>query len=472
MLEFLGRMDQQVKIRGFRIELGEVESVLRSHEAVREAVVVVRDEGGNQRLVAYYVPSTISDDRPVELRDYLKVKLPDYMVPATYVKLDKLPLTPNGKVDRKALPAPEPATGETLASSDVPHDMLEQQLAQLWRRFLGVRHVGLNDDFFALGGHSLAAAQMFFEIERLTGKSLPLATLFRASTLGQLADVLRNDGWSPHWASLVPINPGGSQIPFFLVHGAEGNVLLYRQLARYLGPDQPVYGFQSQGLNGKGNFHSTIKEMASYYLKDLVALQPSGPYNLGGYCLGGAIALEMAQQLQARGERVGLVAMLDTFNDYLTTHQPRKRWLSVWRFLQNLWFHSANFYLAGKKHRWNFVREKWDTALTRGAIRLRTLCYAVVASPDRQESYPHLRVKRVNDQAAREYVPQPYSGRVVVIRPKSNFRGLEDPTLGWSQVVREGLEVHDIPIYPKGMLVEPFVQLLAEELKACLSGAR
>jgi len=470
-LEFLGRMDQQVKIRGFRIELEEIENVLRAHSGVSDAVVVVREDGGNQRLVAYFVPSAESDGRLAELRDYLKAKLPDYMVPPTYVMLKKLPLTPNGKVDRKALPLPDPTTIETRPDSGAPRDMLEQQLTQLWRRILGVRHIGLSDDFFDLGGHSLAAAQMFYEIERLTGKKLPLATVFHASTVGELAETLRRDGWAPSWSSLVPINPGGSQLPLFLVHGAEGNVLLYRQLARHLGPDQPVYGFQSQGLNGKESLQTSVEEMASYYVKELVTLQPSGPYRLGGYCLGGAIALEMAQQLQARGERVGLVAMLDTFNNKMA-NRPKLRGLRLLHLLQNLWYHGANFCLAGNKHRWNFVREKWDTALTRDGIRLRTLYHALVSSPDRQNSYPHLRVKRVNDQAAMRYVPRPYSGRVVVIRPKGNFWGLDDPSLGWDEVVREGLAIREIPIYPRGILVEPFVQTLAQELRACLIEAK
>jgi aspartate racemase len=469
-LEFLGRTDQQVKIRGFRIELEEIENVLRKHSGVAEAVVVVREDGGNQRVVAYVVPSAESDGRPAELRDFLKAQLPVYMVPTAYVMLEKLPLTPNGKVDRKALPPPEATTIEAPSGSGAARDTLEQLLAQLWKRILGVRHVGLGDDFFDLGGHSLAAVRLFSEIEKLTGKRLPLATLFQASTVGELAEILRKDGWSPNWSSLVPINPGGFQLPLFLVHGAEGNVLLYRQLARYLGPDQPVYGFQSQGLNGDGGFHTSIEEMASHYVRELVALQPSGPYRLGGYCLGGAIALEMAQQLQAQGERVVLVAMLDTYNNNIVP-RSKPRALKFLRLLQNVWFHGANFYLAGNKDRWNFVREKWDVALARFGIRLRALYHAlhVGSSPKKQNSYPHLLVKRVNDQAASRYVPRPYSGRVVVIQPKANFLGLDDPSLGWGEVVNDGLEVRKIPVYPKGMLIEPFVRMLAQELSVHLT---
>src|SRR5208282_5878917 len=232
------------------------------------------------------------------------------------------PLTPNGKVDRKALPLPDPTTIETRSDFGAPRDMLEQQLTQLWRRILAVRH---------------------------------------ASTVRELAEILRRDGWTPSWSSLVPINPGGSQLPLFLVHGAEGNVLLYRQLARHLGPDQPVYGFQSQGLNGNGSFRASIEEMVSHYVRELVGLQPSGPYRLGGYCLGGAIALEMAQQLQAQGERVSLVAILETYNNNMVS-QLKLRGLAPLHLLQNLWFHGANFCLRGNKNRWNFFREKWDTA--------------------------------------------------------------------------------------------------------------
>ena len=472
-LEFLGRMDQQVKIRGFRIELEEIENVLCTHSGVSDAVVVVREDEGNQRLVAYFVPSAESDGRPAELRNYLKAKLPDYMVPTTYVMLEKLPLTPNGKVDRKALPLPGHTTIETQSDSGMPRDMLEQLLTQLWKKILGVRHIGLSDDFFDLGGHSFAAIQLFSEIGRLTGKNLPLATFFRASTVGELAEILRKDGWSPHWSSLVPINPGGSGLPLFLVHGAEGNVLLYRQLARHLGPDQPVYGFQSQGLNGNGSFPASIEEMASHYVRELVALQPSGPYRLGGYCLGGAIALEMAQQLQAQGERVGLVAMLDTYNNKMVP-QSKLRALPLLPLLQNLWFHGANFFLAGNKDRWKFARERWDVALTRFGIRLHALYHAlgVWSSPGTQNSYPHLRVKKVNDQAAMQYVPRPYSGRVVVIRPKGSFWGRDHPSLGWGEVVRDGLETREIPVYPKGMLVEPFVQVLAQELRVYLREAQ
>jgi len=163
--------------------------------------------------------------------------------------------------------------------------------------------------------------------------------------------------------------------------------------------------------------------------------------------------------------------MLDTFNNKLAP-RSRIRGLKLWHWLQNLWFHGANFFLAGSKNRWSFVREKWDIALTRGGIRLRTMYHDLVRSSGRQNSYPHMHVREVNDQAAMKYMPRPYSGRVVVIRPKGNFRRFDHPSLGWSDVVRDGLEIRELPFYPKGMLVEPFVQTLAQELRECLSEAK
>ena len=472
MLEFLGRMDQQVKIRGFRIELQEIENALREHTGVSEAVVTIREDERIPRIVAYVIPSQGPASGPDVLRNHLNAMLPGYMVPATFVMLKSLPLTPNGKIARNKLPPPPPSKAERRSDSARPFDSIELQLAQLWRKVLGVHHVGLGDDFFELGGSSIAAAQLFYEIERLTGKRLPLATLFRAPTVGKLAQILRYSGWTPDWSSLMPINAGGSQLPFFLIHGAEGNVLLYRQLARCLGPDQPVYGFQSQGLNGTETVASSIEEMASHYVKELLAVQPTGPFLLGGYCMGGTVAFEMAQQLLARGERVGLVAMLETYNliEALRSNTPTPR---LFHWLQNVWFHGANFCLAGDRDRWNFVREKWKVERARLGIKSRAVFSALSSSrkPGLDQSYPHLRVKLANDRAASQYQPQPYSGRVVVVRPKKGFWRLDDPTLGWSEVVRSGLVIREMSIYPRGMLVEPFVQMLAQELKVCLAEA-
>lgn len=468
-LECLGRLDSQVKIRGFRIELGEIEAVLRRHEGVSQCAIISREQRPNDKVLVAYVepkPGCVADIN--ELRTCLKKELPDYMVPSAIVLMDKLPLTPNGKIDRKALP--DPAKGIQEQREVVPPQVpLERALARIWARILTVKEVGRNDNFFELGGHSLAAVRMLAEVHKLTGKMLPLATLFEASTVEALAGLIQRKGWTPLWSSLVPIQPLGSKTPLFLVHGAEGNVLLYRNLARHLGPDQPVYGLQSQGLNGDGRLNITIEDMASQYLKEIVVAQPHGPYLLGGYCLGGVIALEIAQQLKAAGEKVALVVMLDTYNEGATSHSGWFLKRPVHLF-QNLWFHIANVISLQWKDRSKFLRGKADVELSRLRIRLNAGGYILrraVGAKTRQ-NYPHLFIKKINDEAALRYRPKPYVGRVAVIRPKGHFLGFADTSLGWSEVVSDGLEVHELPVSPKGMLVEPFCRRLAETLNLCL----
>ena len=371
-IEFLSRIDQQVKLRGYRIELGEIESVLRTHSSIRECVVVVRDDSGEQELVAYIVlESTQSAVGASDLRLALKNKLPDYMIPTAFVFLEGLPLTPNRKVDRKALPAPSrQAVRRSASPAEQPRDQLERDLTALWEKVLRVHPVQRDDDFFELGGHSFAAVRLLADIQELTGTALPLATLFQAATVASLANILRKDAPAPTWSSLVPIHPGGSKSPLFLMHGAEGNLLLYRQLVKHLGSDQPVYGLQSQGLNGSAPIHRTIPEMAAHYVQEIKNVQPHGPYLLGGYCLGGVIALEIAQQFTALGEKVELVMMFDTYNTRTASQKQLQR-LQLWHSIQNAWFHLANIAIIPGEDRWKFLKEKLDIARTRLNIRLR-----------------------------------------------------------------------------------------------------
>ena len=469
-LECLGRVDTQVKIRGFRIELGEIEAVLGRHAAVGKCVVVAREVGGDKRLVAYLQPADDSTPATAELRAHLKKALPDYMVPATFVLLEKLPLTPNGKIDRKALPAPDHQGVEEAGEHAAPADALELALTGIWSKVLKLPTVGVRDNFFELGGHSLAAVVLLSEIRKLTGKTLPLATLFKASTVAEFAALLREDGWSPSWSSLVPIQPAGSRRPLFLVHGAEGNVLLYRALTQYLGTDQPVYGLQSQGLNGAGHVDTSVPEMASKYIEDVMKIQPRGPYVLGGYCLGGVIALEMAQQLRGKGEDVELVLMLDTYNGS-SISRTKARLLAPLHFVQNVWFHAINAISVPADDRRRFFRDKWSITITRMKMRVEAVSHLVRGDDTDGHSYPHLKVKRINDRAADNYLPRLYGGRVAIIRSKGHFAGLASPTLGWEGFVEGGLEIHELPVYPRGMLVDPFSKSLAAIMKGCLKSA-
>ncbi len=472
-IEFLGRMDQQVKLRGFRVELGEVESVLGQHPRIRQAVVSLREDApGDQRLVGYLIPASAEAPSQAELRDWLRAKLPEYMVPAAFITLETLPLTPNGKVNRKALPAPSKPNVEAGPDFAAPRDVLEQQLVKIWENVLRVRPVGLNDNFFDLGGHSLTAVRLFAEVRKQTGLNLPLATLFQAPTVGQLAEFLRKDGWTPHWSSLVAIQPGGGKTPFFCVHGGGGNVLLYRNLARHLGPDYPFYGLQSQGLDGQGNYLTTIPDMAAHYLGEIRKLQPAGPYCLGGFCMGGSVAYEIAQQLREQKQDVKLLVMFDTYNHNGTA--PQMSFRNKVRYLrQKAQFHWANVAQLSWSGRIAYLREKFRGARTRevGSLWVKLVGVTKHWQFHMAKANTGIKLEEVNDRAGHSYRPNPYPGRIALFQPHTNYHFMDKPCMGWTGLAAGGLEVIDLPVYPGGMFVEPYVQTLADKLRACIDAA-
>ena len=304
-LEYLGRLDHQVKVRGFRIELGEIETALAEYPGIRQAVAVARD---GARLVAYVVPGRPEPGLADSLRAHLRRRLPEYMVPSTFAVLDALPLTSNGKVDRLRLPTPEPARPAAAVAPETP---LEQSIVEVWREVLERPDVGVDDNFFDLGGHSLLAVRMLDEVARVCGRRLPVSTLFTGATIRQLVAAMREQG-EDGVQLLTPIQAGGGRTPFFFLYGDWlGGGFYCRALARQVGPDQPFYVFHPWGRDG-GAVPPTIEAMAEEYLRALRAVRPTGPYLLGGYCVGGLIALEMAQRLRAEGEQVDFLLAIET----------------------------------------------------------------------------------------------------------------------------------------------------------------
>ncbi|WP_186130366.1 amino acid adenylation domain-containing protein, partial [Burkholderia gladioli] len=311
---FLGRNDEQVKVRGFRVEPGEIEAQLATHEAVREAIVVARqDPAGNARLLAYV---SLQDAAPCaelvrDLREHLAARLPEYMVPAAFVVLDALPLTPNGKVDRRALPEPD---DEAFAQAqyEAPQGDTEQTIAALWAELLGVERVGRHDNFFALGGHSLLATRMLARLRESFGHDVSIRTLFEAPTVSQLAPRVHTAVQSDALAMLLPIQTLGSKPPLFCIHPAGGFSWPYAGLAHHL-PDRPLYGLQARALAEADEQVESIEEMALDYVRQIRGVQPSGPYHLLGWSLGCHIAHAIATQLQLAGESVALLAMLDGY---------------------------------------------------------------------------------------------------------------------------------------------------------------
>lgn len=315
-LEFVGRIDFQVKIRGFRIELGEIETCLEQHSAIRQAIVLAREDvPGDKSLVAYVMPHPEQSFDAAEVRSYLKQKLPAYMVPAAFVEMEVFPLTPNGKVDRRALPAPQTVT--TASPSIVaPSNATEAKLLQIWEEILGIRGISIHDNFFDLGGHSLLVARLFARLEQEFRCSLPMTAIFQAPTITQLAIQLQTALEVPssplaEMPSLVRFKEGTAQPPLFLVLAFDLDGELYLNLANHYQGDRPIYGLQFYGHNHTRILHTRIPDMAAFIVEQLRLIQPEGPYLLGGQCAGGVIAFEVAQQLQAQGHQVALLALLD-----------------------------------------------------------------------------------------------------------------------------------------------------------------
>ena len=311
-LEHHGRLDFQVKLRGYRIELGEIEQLIKQFPGVKDALVIVReDRPGDTRLVAYLIAENSSGqalDQPA-LKAQLAEKLPAYMLPSAWVTLESFPETPNRKVDRKALPKPNyEDTGRTYRA---PADALEMQLAGLFGELLDMSNVGADDDFFALGGHSLMAVQLLASIRRLTGAELALADLLQHKTVVSLAARIRNHS-DQSSGMKITLRSGVDTQPLWLFHPIGGNVFCYLELVRQLHPSRPVIAFQAPGLDDMDAAEVSIESMASLYLEQLRQMQPEGPYLLGGWCFGGTLAFEVARQLQNAGDLVDGIVLIDT----------------------------------------------------------------------------------------------------------------------------------------------------------------
>ena len=309
-IEYLGRRDDQVKIRGFRIELGEIETALLACEGIASAVVVAReDTPGDQRLVAYVVPNGEAPTS-ARLRELLRRTLPDYMVPAAFVTLDALPLTPNGKVDRKALPAPrlEPSRRHAVRRA-----RRREQLAAIWTRILHVDRVGVNDDFFELGGHSLLAVRLLVEVKREFGVEVPLAAFFeqRATVAGLAAAIEATRDAEVADRLTIPVQPQGTTPILFFIHADESSMLTLRHFIGPLGSGHRVVGLLPERVGRRFDRSRSIEELATPMLETIRQAQPHGPYFLAGYSLGGLLVYELAGRLEAAGEHVGWLGVLD-----------------------------------------------------------------------------------------------------------------------------------------------------------------
>jgi aspartate racemase len=458
-LEFLGRLDSQVKIRGYRIEPGEIEAVLVSHASVRAAVVIPASAPDGELCLHAYVSArpdcALSES---DLRDHLRMKLPAYMIPSR-ILLDQIPLTSTGKLDRATLQSRE----RQVVPDEPAMDEDERILASIWQELLGIDNVGPDSNFFDLGGHSIMVLQLANRIGKAFGRKPPIAELFRAATLRSMAGILHDRSAAECSGTLVPIQSCGSKPRLFGVHDVRGQVLLFASLSAYLGPDQPIYGLQPRALSAAEAPTLRIEDLAAEYVKAIRAIQPAGPYRLAGACFGGVVAFEMASQLEAAGERVDLLALIDAFAPNRLESMPwSRKWRGRVRSLgARLALHAASLSRLGPADTIRYLERSFRTIRRRMGDRfwaLRSRWYAGNGSEDCQMA------ERAAYCALKRYVPHPYGGSAVLFRAANRSQLHADLHAGWADLIRGGIEICEIPGDHLTMLSHPNRVVLANEL--------
>jgi amino acid adenylation domain-containing protein len=479
-----GRKDFRVKIRGYGVEPAEVEAILRQHPAVREVCVIARANEVSRvnRLVAYFTQNPGECLVGSELRTFLGNRLPDYMIPDAFVALAELPLTPNGKLDRRALPEPDRGRSRLDTPYVAAANELQRQLVALWEEVLDIRPIGVDDNFFDLGGYSLMGARIIGEVHRQYGIELPLRALFEAPTIAQLAASIKI-GWKEKrrpggkdWKYLFVLQAGRDRRPLFFFPGGGGSepeFFIYAALARHLGREYPVYGLRARGADGFSQSHVSVEEMVAAYLEEIHAIEPEGPYYLIGECAGGVTAYEAARQLRDRGEEVALLALLDVERPTPAKYWTYRAWQILcvslikfhWEQLRQLEWKRWPAYLCGK----GTGETPTKLGVVQGAELLRARAQAVLETDHFGQAARHVERARTHyRRVVRRYRPQSYAAPITILASEKLYH--EDPTLGWSKLTWNNLCTHPVPGDHDAYLRE-HVHVTAQQLRKCLEQA-
>ncbi len=468
-IDFMGRADHQVKLRGFRIELGEIEALLSQYDGIRENVVIVReDKEEDKRLVAYVILEEGFELDTRVLRFYLKKQLPEYMLPSAFVEMEAFPLTATLKVDRKRLPVPVYSRDELESGYLAPSTKTERLLLKIWSALLNVEPIGVKDNFFDLGGHSLIAVKMMAAIAKATGSRLPLASLLENPTIRSLSYLIDHSNGQYKSNSLIPIKSSGSRLPIYLVHGAGLHVLMFQTLAQYMDAEQPIYALQARGLDGEAPPLDRIEDIAAHYISEILKQNPNGPYALAGYSFGGLIAFEMAKQLKQKGKEVAMLGVFDTvvranvageeqsYYQQLATLGKKVSWnlsLLAKEPITNLKYKSNTLQRRYRRWKWRLTKGE-QKELSKNGI---------------STDYEAL-VDRMNQKAFENYRLSPYDGKIHLFRAKDQRFYVQDfEYLGWKPFAKKGIELHEVPGDHLNLFNPPHGKAFAEILQACLN---
>ncbi|TKC64010.1 amino acid adenylation domain-containing protein [Pedobacter hiemivivus] len=464
-MEFIGRKDDQVKIHGFRVELGEIEYLLNQYAYVKSAVVLAKKNNDGQKdLIGFIVPIDKFDKEAV-IAD-LKLSLPDYMIPAIWIAVQKFPLNINGKIDRKALLDMEiPADVSRLHTKAVTP--LEKTMASIWEEVFDIENIGVEDNFFELGGHSLMALQIMSHFERDTGLKLPAVRLFKYPTILSLLASISDADEVKKSESLIPIKPTGSKMPLYIIHGDGLYVLSFKDLAKYVDDEQPLYGLQPADLNGVNQNIKTMADIAGHYVDEIIDHNPNGPYAIAGYSFGGYVAIEMARQLAALGKEVKMLGIFDTdaenvfYNKSWRVKLARKIKRQVPKLL---WILKS------------FIKAPFNTLSYQYNLfvkRMHELFYklGLEKDPKNEGVYSHINaINQKHQEAFKAYNMESFNNKIYLFKAEKRVYFVDDfKYLGWNKYAKNGVKVFDVPGDHATMLHQPNVREFGEKLQEALN---
>jgi len=452
-----------ISVGGRLIDTARIETCLKALPGVEKALVAAKEDAeGVSRLVAYLVHSGSAEPTLADMRSVLSRDLPDFMVPADLFVLDDIPCLADGKPDLEALPSPRASAAVSRDERREPKDEIESTLVRLWQEVLEKDDIGVNDDFFELGGDSLLAEQLLLRIDEEFGKLFFVSVLFEAVTIAEMAEILRQEDWKPDQTCLVKIQPNGSKPPCFCIHARLGEVLFYRDFAMQLGPDQPSYGLRARGLDGSAPPHSSIEEMASDYIKEIQTVQPEGPYHIVGHCYGGVIAFEMAKQLLTQGEKVAFLGLIDVSAARLeNTVGERLRYVfrelleNPMGFLHYLFTTEIPYWLSE-------LKSSLADLFPAGAGAARDTSHSGI-----QDNFE--KVRKALETAYDAYQPTPYAGRISYFINSQRAHILHNK---WFDLAEAGVDLHVFPGKPDTTFNEPSLSVLCAQVRESLSAAQ
>lgn len=454
-INFIGRIDSQIKLRGYRIEIGEIESLIQKKQGINQVFVTQRTINDDPILIAYVQPEPNSNIDFNELKLFLKEYLPDFMIPSFYVEVSNFPLTPNGKIDFKELNNIPIPSQQNSNSYIPPRGSVENELQSIFESLIGISPIGIKDNFYDIGGHSLLLMKLSYQISTKFKIDIPIKKLLENPSIEKLAVIIRkhigNKDLEVNEHSLVPLKTEGTKKPLFLVHPIGGYLFTYASLVRNIEPDQPVWGFQINNNNKA----VTLEQMAEEYIRELKQFQTEGPYHLVGFSFGGNLAFEMARQLEENGDEMGLLGLIDTFREKYVEN------LDELTILCNI----LNKYDPSQKE-----LEKFKSLNHEGRLNM-----ILELGKKRNAFFPEVTIERLrplidarikNNRALSLYKPKVYNGLITFFKGINNKK---DSTEGWEYLTTKGLKVYEIPGSHFELMKNPNAKILANKLQEILN---